>query len=121
MARPRKKPQIEPLTDEQAQRLVKLINDASTEFSGTFDELEKAAGMLMVGRLYGWKVLALIHNRRTILKYEKILGISIKEEFEPVGPLAHKSLAFDFVEKLGNFWKAVSGEISVENRREIVE
>lgn len=121
MAPPRKKPKIEPLTCEQSQRLIKLIEDGTLEYAGNFDELEKSIGMLMIGRLVGWKVLALIHNRRTILKYEQILGIKIKEEFPEVGPLANKSVAYEIVEKLGNFWKAVSGEVSVANRRELVK
>lgn len=121
MAAPRKIPKIEPLTDEQSQRLVKIIEHATIEYTGNFDELEKAIGMLMVGRLIGWKVLALIHNRRTIIKYEEILGIKIKEEFDDLGPLYKKSVAYAFVEKLGNFWKAVTGEVSVENRRELVK
>ncbi len=121
MTKPRKKVHLEPLLDEEAQRLIKIAEKSTIEFVGIFDELEKAIGMLMVGRLMGWKALALIHNRRTLLKYEKILGIKIKEEFPEVGPYAHKSIAFETVEALGNFWKAVSGEDSVENRRQIVK
>lgn len=121
MATPRKKFHIEPLTDEEARRLNKIIEVATIEFAGVFDELEKAIGMLMIGRLIGWKALALIHSRRTILKYEKLLGIKIKEEFEERGPLAHKSIALGVVDKVGDFWKAVSGEQSVENRRELVK
>ncbi|MDP3512336.1 MAG: hypothetical protein Q8S20_06275 [Sulfuritalea sp.] len=120
MTPPRKKPNIPPLTDDEAQRLVKIVEERTTEYVGNFDELEKAIGMLMIGRLVGWKVLALIHNRRTILKYEQILGIKIKDEFDPEGPLTHKSVAYDLVKKLDNFWKAVSGEASVENRRALV-
>ena len=121
MAKPRKKIEVEPLTDEQAQRLIKMVEDATREFSGVFDELEKAIGMLMIGRLIGWKALALIHSRRTILKYEALLGIKIKEEFPERGPWHHKSVALGVVDKLGDFWKAVSGEQSVENRRELVK
>jgi predicted transcriptional regulator len=57
----------------------------------------------------GWKVLALIHNKRTIRKYEEILGINVREEFDEEGPFADKSIALNVVKKLGTFWKAVNG------------
>lgn len=120
MAKTRKRPHIEPLTDHQAQEIIKTVEDAAVEFAGQFDELENALGMLMVGRLVGWRVLLLIHNKRTIRKYEAILGINVREAFPEEGPLAHKSIALQFVKKVGGFWKAVSGQVVVEDRRELV-
>ncbi|MDB5811257.1 MAG: hypothetical protein JWN94_3379 [Betaproteobacteria bacterium] len=72
-----------------------------------------------MGRLVGWKILVLIHNKRTLRKYEEILSIKVREAFLPEGPLAHKSVALAFVKKVGNFWKGVSGEIKIEDRREM--
>ncbi len=80
------------------------------EFSGDISQLEAAIGALIVGQRLGWKVLLLIHNKRTIRKYEKILGLSFRDEMPEVGELAHKSRAWTAVQKLGNFWKAVSGD-----------
>ena len=92
---------------------------AVAQFSGSLEELEKAIGMLMLGYHFGWKVLLLVHSKRTIRKYEKILGIQIKEFFEPEGPSAKRSMGLDLAKKIGNFWQVVSGDIKVENRREI--
>ena len=61
----------------------------------------------------------MIHNKRTTRKYEEILGINIREEFDEEGPLAHKSHAYMLAKKLGQYWKAVSGDLKVENRREL--
>lgn len=121
MTKPRKRPRphIAPLTNEQAQALLKLVEDRSYEFVGNFDELESAMGMLFLGPLIGWKVLVLIHNKRTIRKYEEILGINIREAFPPEGPFTYKSLGYEVVQKLQKFWKGVSGEIAVEGRREL--
>lgn len=121
MAKPRKPVHIPPLSTKECQELIKQVEQASTEFVGLFDELESALGMLMIGRLFGWKVLVLIHNKRTIRKYEEILGISIREVFPEEGPLAHKSTGLAFAKKIGNFWKAVSGEIKIEDRRELAK
>ncbi len=73
--------------------------------------------MMTLGRLFGWKILVLIHNKRTIKKYEEILGIKVRDEFPEEGPLFYKSVAYDFVQKIGEFWKGVSGDIKIPERR----
>ncbi len=110
---------IPKLPIEEAQQYMEIVDRAVINFRGQADELENAIGMLMIGRIYGWKVLVIVHNKRTIKKYEEILGINIREMFPPEGPLAHKSLGYKFASTVSNFWKAVSGDIKVENRREI--
>jgi hypothetical protein len=111
---PRTPPTISP---DEAHRLVKIADKATAPFVGNFEELESAVGMLFLGRLFGWKPLLIIHSRRTIKKYEEILGINIKEEFDEVGPWADKSRGWDWAQKLSNFWKAVSGDTPVPDRR----
>ena len=96
------------MTEKQ---LVKLIDERTKEFAGQLNELENAIGMLMIGRLFGWKPLMLIHDKSTIKKYEKILDINIREALPEVGEYANKSLAWKAVSKVANFWKAVKGEI----------
>jgi hypothetical protein len=103
----------------RADQLVCLVNDAFDRFSGTFDELEKAVGMLLLGDYVGWKVLVLIHNKRTIRKYEEILDINVREFFPEEGPLAMRSIGYSIAKQMGNFWKAVSGDVPIENRREL--
>ena len=88
-------------------------------FSGSLEELEKAIGMLIVGYHFGWKVLMLVHSKRTIRKYEKILDIDIKEYFPAEGKSARRSMGLDLAKQIGNFWQVVSGDIKVDNRREI--
>lgn len=121
MGKPRKRPRpkVDPVADEQAQAILKKVQDSVYQFTGSFDELESAIGMLFLGPLIGWKVLVLIHNKRTIRRYEEILGINIREAFPPEGPYTYKSLGYELVQKLQKFWKAVSGEVPVENRREL--
>ncbi len=121
MTKPRKRPRpkVEPISNEQAQALVKKVEDCVYSFTGNFDELESALGMMFIGPLVGWRVLVLIHNKRTIRNYEKILGINIREAFPAEGPLTFKSLGYEVVQKLQKFWKGVSGEIVIENRRDL--
>lgn len=125
MAKSKKPPRPIPLVDvNDAHGLVMRLDEITARFAGDLSELEAAIGMYMVGRLVGWKVLVLIHNKRTIRKYEEILGINVREEFQEEGPFADKSFALNIVKNLGSFWKAVSGELKndelKERRRELV-
>jgi hypothetical protein len=74
------------------------------------DELEAAIGMYTLGFHYGWKVLHLVHSKRTIRKYEELLGIKITEEFPELGEDAWRSNAYKIIQAVSNFWKTVSGE-----------
>jgi hypothetical protein len=107
------------VSEQDAVRLVKMVNQAAKVFQGNFEELESAIGMLFLGHLVGWRVLVLIHNKRTIKKYERILGIAIRKEFKETGPFTAKSVGYDIARGLNAFWKAVSGEQPIERRREL--
>ena len=108
---------------ERAIQLYEIEREAFARFCGQFDELEAAIGMLHLGDHVGWKPLVLIHNKRTIRKYEEILGINIREFFPEEGPSAERSIGYKIAKKIGNFWKAVSGEIKDDElkaqRREV--
>ena len=90
-------------------------------YQGDFGELERALGMHMIGPLVGWRVLALIHNRKTLRKYESILGLtSVRDAYPEEGPYAYKSQGLAIAKKLGEFWKAVDGAIvPVDKRRQM--
>jgi len=110
---------IPALSEADAHRLVRKVDEAIKAFDGQFDELESAIGMYFLGRLVGWKVLVLIHNKRTIKKYEEILGIEIRKEFLEEGPFVEKSVGYQITKKLNTFWKAVAGEVKLEHRRDL--
>lgn len=99
-----------PLTEEQSSRFAQIARDAVHNFEGTSDELEAALGMYVLGVYMGWKPLVLMHSKKTIRKYEQILGITVREEFNEEGPSSERSRAFVIARGVSNFWKAVSGE-----------
>ncbi len=106
-------------TQEEAKRILDHLDKRIVEYSGTIEEIEQAIGFYVVGRHVGWKVLVLIHNKRTIRKFEEILGIDIRKEFLELGPDCERSTGYRFARGLSNFWKAVSGDISVPERRAV--
>lgn len=128
-----KKPKEEKLyklTDAQRKRMEEIEAEAIAGFQGELDELESALGMLRLGHHVGWKVLYLIHSKRTVRKYEKILTgdakepVLIRDLFEATGPSSYRSMALKLAEAASNFWRALSGEaedvtIPKEKRRHI--
>ena len=107
------------LSEEQKTDLDRIEKEAVIDFKGQLDELEKAIGMLRLGHHVGWRVLVIAHSKRTIRKYEQILGITFREFFPETGPSSNRSLGYVIASKLENFWKAVSGEDPVPDRAKI--
>lgn len=105
------------VTEEHEKRLRDIERDALLHFSGQFDELEKAIGMLRLGHHLGWRPLVVIHSKKTIAKYEEILGVKLRDVFPEEGPSAMRSIGYKLAKKISNFWKAVSGETPVEDRK----
>ena len=99
--------------------LEKIEARAIVNFKGSFNDLESALGMLRLGHHFGWKVILPVHSKATVRKYEEILGIKIRELFEPDAGSSYRSKGFELSLAIGNFWKIVSGAIKLEKRREI--
>jgi len=94
------------------EEMIKICLAAVKPYKGNVTELESAIGAFIVGKQVGWRILLLAHNRATLKKYQKILGVKFSEILPEVGELADKSIGWAAVKKIGNFWKAVKGEIA---------
>lgn len=107
------------LSNEQKALLQDIEDKAIIEFTGQMDELESALGMLRLGHHMGWRVLYMVHSKKTVRKYEEILNIKVRDIFPEKGPSAGRSTGLAIAEKFSNFWKVVSGEVKIDRRREI--
>ena len=115
---------LAPASRQRMEELQEIAHTASARFQGQFDELEAALGVLQLGDHLGWKPLVLIHNKRTLRKYEDILGIKVREFFPSEGPSSQRSQGYRLAKQIGNFWKAVSGEIQndeLKTQRRVIE
>ncbi len=101
----------EEASPQEAAEFVRIADLALKEFHGDFDELEKAVGMLLCGRKVGWKVLVLIHDKKTIRKYGRFSGSASASSSPRSDPGRTSRLPGNSVQKVTNFWKAVSGDI----------
>jgi len=93
-----------------------IFDRAVQNFRGTTDELESAIGMFVLGRHFGWKVLYIVHSKKTVKKYEDILGISVRDEFKEEEPEASRSMGYTIAKTFSNFWKVVSGDEKVDRK-----
>lgn len=107
-----------PLSEKQ---LVDIIDKAITNFEGPSDRLAGAIGYLMIGRKVGWRVMFFMHSQGTVRKYEAILGIKSREVMPQLGPKAKKAVAYQAIQKVSNFWKAVKGEVAGIKSNELVK
>lgn len=108
------------LTPEQEEQLSKIESDAIADFQGDLCQLEAALGMLRMGHHYGWKVLYIIHSKKTIRTYEDILKIRIRDIFEETGPSSYRSIGFHIAQMYSNFWKVAGGDIKIPRRKDTV-
>lgn len=97
-----------------AKLLQDFIHRVITRYRGPAGDLESALGMYLLGRHLGWRALYIIHSKKTVAKYEVILGIEVQEAFEQEGPDANRSAGLQAIAVRSDFWKVVSGEIRID-------
>lgn len=105
------------VSSKRQKELLTVEKHAVSGFRGHVSELSSALGMLRLGDQLGWRSLVLIHSKKTIRKYEEILGITVREFFPETGPMAERHLGYVLACRFSNFWKVVSGEEKVEGRQ----
>lgn len=97
------------MTDED---MLNQIDQVSGEFKGQLDDLYKIVGMIVIGRLYGWRVVRLVSTRRLWAHANRYFG-DVKEFMPERGKYAHKSLGLKIADELGEFRNIVLGVVSV--------
>jgi len=108
------------LTEAQEAELREIENNAIANFQGDLDKLESALGMLRMGHHYGWKVLYIIHSKKTVRNYEGILGIKIREIFPETGPSSCRSIGLNLAMRFSNFWKVVGGDTKIPRKKDAI-
>jgi hypothetical protein len=93
------------INDEE---LMARIETALSEYSGQVDDFYSAVGMIVVGRLLGWRVMRLVAPIR-------IWSVAIKTFGDPKllmpdrGKYAYKSVGLLLADKLGGYWDMIRG------------
>lgn len=103
------------ISDEE---LLRLIERVTEDFHGDLDEFNRVVGIIVVGRLTGWRVQRLVSPRGTWALTTKWFG-DPKKLMPERGRLVHKSLGLKLVDKIGGYWEFIRGQkaIDLEDRR----
>lgn len=91
------------------QEMLELIEKVSDEYTGQCDDLAAAVGILVLSRLFGWRVMRLVSSRRHWQVATKAFG-DIKKLTPERGKLARKSIGLKLADKLGDYWDLISGK-----------
>lgn len=90
-----------------------IVDAAVKNYRGMGDHLSAALGALALGEYLGWRGLLFVHDRRTLKRYEEILGLEFKDVLPEKTDYTERLLGYRIADKLGKFWAVVKGEIKV--------
>lgn len=101
--------------------LAKKIVDVSMGFSGQIDDLYTAVGIIVIGRLFGWRVMRLVVPRRVWKKTSDIFGDPKELMGKEKGDLYHRSFGVEIADRIGGYWDFVRGykAMDLEDKRTI--
>lgn len=105
------------MTDKE---LMEKIEEVTKDFHGQIDHLYEAVGMIVVGRLFGWKVMRLASSRRCWTTATKLFG-DPKELMREREEYWHKSFGLAVVDKMGDYWGVIMGHkpLPMSERRRV--
>ena len=100
------------------------IEQVCKEFKGQIPDLYQMVGIVIVGRMFGWRVVRLTASRSMWARVTRTFG-DPKIWMPERGLLAHKSCGLALVDKLGDYWNFINGnrsreELSTEDRKMIM-
>lgn len=95
------------LTDDQQAHLHRIL----TTYRGDGVVLQNALGALLLGRVYGWRVLRVALTGTTYAKYQRILELDFKEWCDAETRYTSRHRGYQMVGKLDDFWKIIRGDL----------
>jgi hypothetical protein len=91
---------MEIMTNEQ---LMQKIDDVTNGYKGQIDHLYEAVGMIVIGRLVGWRVMRLVSSRRCWALANDLFG-DPKKLMDEKGKYYKKSVALRIIDRVGGYW-----------------
>lgn len=86
------------------------IEEVCEQFKGQIPDLYQMIGIVMVGRLFGWRVVRLTASRRMWMMVTRTFG-DPKVWMPERGRLAHKSAGLQIINNLGDYWDFIKGNV----------
>lgn len=89
------------------------IEELCENYHGQLDDLYQVVGMIVVGRLFGWRVMRLVSTRPNWHKSAELFG-DVKDWMPERGRFAHRSWGLKIADDLGKFWHIVRGTVKLD-------
>lgn len=86
--------------------LMDKIEDLTRDYKGDISNFYEAVGMVVVGRLFGWRVIRLVSSGRSWTFTTKLFG-DLKELLPERGAYAYKSVGLKIADDLGEYWEII--------------
>jgi hypothetical protein len=90
--------------------LASSIARVCSTYNGQIDDLYSAVGMVVIGRLFGWRVMRMAAPRRIWAKAGDLFG-DPKELMPERGELYGRSVGCRIADAAGEYWRYVRGQI----------
>jgi hypothetical protein len=92
-------------TDEEQKHLEHII----ATYRGSCQPLENALGALCMGKVYGYKVIRVMHAGVSYTKYQELLDLRFSDWCSPETPLSARHRGYQLALKAKNFWDLIRG------------
>jgi hypothetical protein len=86
--------------------LMVKIEELTKGYKGDISYFYEAVGMVVVGRLFGWRVIRLVSSGRSWMLACKLFG-DLKEVLPERGFYAYKSVGLELIDNLGEYWEVI--------------
>ena len=103
------------------QELMQKIEEVTKEYKGDISHLYEAVGMIVIGRLFGWRVMRLSTSSRVWGDAKKLFG-DPKDLMLERERYAYKSVGLKIVDTAGEYWEVIKRHKAMPmNERRFIE
>lgn len=106
------------LSDDE---LMCLVEKVTSEYKGDIDKLSQVIGLLVLCRLFGWRVMRIVAPQRNWALANKLFG-DVKSLSVERGMYYDKSVGLRVIDKVGDYWDYVNRvkQLPLEEKRGII-
>jgi hypothetical protein len=91
--------------------LVVKVDEVTKEFHGQLDHLYEAVGMMMLGRLMGYRVMRLVSSKRCWRMAINLFG-DHKKWMDEKGKYYDKSIGMKVFDTVQEYWDFIAGNVN---------
>jgi len=99
--------------------LLAHLDKVAAEYVGDVSHLSGAIGAVMLGRLYGWRVIRITTTSKVYSRHQRILSLDFKKVLPEETELSKKSIGYSLAKQLDKFWDVVNSKFKMEPKEKM--